>query len=321
MQRHALTIAHSPDPDDVFMWWPLTGKVSRAHGATPSLPPLTAPILDTGPFTFHALPMDIEILNRRAAADHDLDITALSLRAWNDVSTHYRLTRTGSSFGDGYGPKIVKRPGAGVGCEECLGKATVKIAIPGRRTTAFLVTSLLMGREAVERPAPDGSTRIIEMPFDQVIQAVARGDAAAGLLIHEGQVTYEQAGLTLVIDLGAWWKERTGLPLPLGVNAIRRDIDSRYGPGSSAHIASLLRQSLDYALVHRDESLDYALTFALESPDGRSITRDRVNDYINMYVNTWTIDMGDRGIESITRLLTEGAAQKFCPAPGPVDPI
>ena len=207
--RQTLTLAHSPDPDDVFMWWPITGKVSRAHGVELQMPPLSPPVLDTGRFAFRSLPMDIEVLNRRAVEQDDLEITALSLRTWNDVSAKYRLTKCGSSFGDGYGPKIVTKRNGGVDSVKDLAKADVKIAVPGRRTTAFMVMSLLMGKEAIETLRVGGGSRIIEMPFDQVISAVVRSDAAAGLLIHEGQVTYEQAGLQLVVDLGAWWKVRT----------------------------------------------------------------------------------------------------------------
>ncbi len=312
-QRHILRLAHSPDPDDVFMWWPITGKVTRAHGKEPERLPMGKAVLDTGRFVFQALPMDIEVLNRRAVEKGDLEITALSLRTWNDVSERYRLTKCGSSFGDGYGPKIVSKSGGRVSGVESLTK-DVTIAVPGKRTTAFMVMSLLMGKEAI-------GAKIAEMPFDQVITAVVRGEADAGLLIHEGQVTYEKAGLKLVVDVGAWWKERTGLPLPLGVNVVRRDLDAMCGEGTVVEVASMLRQSLDYALKHREESLDYAMTFALESPDGKAITRERVDAYIDMYVNKWTVDMGAAGVQAVEKLLGEGAARGLCPAPKMIDPI
>lgn len=307
--RPVLTLAHSPDPDDVFMWWPMTGKVSRAHGDNPAAPPLSAPVLDTGRFRYQALPVDIAVLNRRAVKSGDLDITALSLRAWLDVQDQYRLTRCGSSFGDGYGPKVVCKPELAPRWREAK-----TLAIPGLTTTAFMTLSLAE-RELVT------TARIIEMPFDQVLTAVSSGQADAGLLIHEGQVTYTQAGMHLVLDVGAWWKDETGLPLPLGVNAVKRDVDTRFGSGSVQDIATTLRASLDYALAHRQESLDYAMTFALASPDGKHITHERVDGYIDMYVSSWTIDMGDAGIAAIQTLLSRCAARGLCPQPTRVDPV
>ncbi len=306
--RPVLTLAHSPDPDDVFMWWPITGKVTRAHGDAPRTPPLSPPVIDTGRFAYRALPVDIAVLNRRAAAAGDIDITALSLRAWLDVQDGYRLTRCGSSFGDGYGPKVVCKP-----AQAANWKSARSLAIPGFTTTAFMTLSLAA-------PELVGHAKIVEMPFDQVITSVSRGETDAGLLIHEGQVTYAQAGLQLVLDVGAWWKEQTGLPLPLGVNAVARNVDERFGPGSLQDIAATLRKSLDYALEHRDESLDYAMTFALASPDGQHITRERVDRYIGMYVNRWTVDMGEPGTEAITALLSRCADSGLCPSPRRIDP-
>lgn len=307
--RPVLTLAHSPDPDDVFMWWPITGKVTRAHGANPALQPTSPPVIPTGRFRYQALPVDIAVLNRRAATVGDIDITALSLRAWLDVQDAYRLTACGSSFGDGYGPKVVCKPELAAQWRNAR-----TLAIPGLTTTAFMTLSLAEG-------ALVSSARVIEMPFDEVITAVASGKADAGLLIHEGQVTYAQAGLELVLDVGAWWKGQTGLPLPLGVNSVARNVDDRFGPGSMNEIAQTLRASLDHALAHRDESLDYAMTFALASPDGRHITRERVDRYIDMYVNRWTVDMGSAGTEAIQKLLTRCAASGLCPVPRRVDPV
>lgn len=307
--RPVLTLAHSPDPDDVFMWWPITGKVTRTHGESPQTPPLSPPVIDTGRFVYRALPVDIAVLNRRATRTGDIDITALSLRAWLDVQDQYRLTRCGSSFGDGYGPKVVCKPESAAQW-----RAAKTLAIPGLTTTAFMTLSLA-------EPELVKTARIIEMPFDQVITAVSSGQADAGLLIHEGQVTYAQAGLQLMLDVGQWWKTQTGLPLPLGVNAVARSVDDRFGSGSIREIAGTLRASLDLALKHRDESLDYAMTFALASPDGKHITRERVDRYIDMYVNRWTVDMGEAGIEAIQTLLSRCAAQGLCPAPRRVDPI
>jgi 1,4-dihydroxy-6-naphthoate synthase len=305
-QRPVLTLAHSPDPDDAFMWWPITGKV-RPDGSL-----VSGPVIDTGRFRYTALPVDIEALNRRAAEKGDLDITALSFRAWAGVADRYVITRTGSSFGDGFGPKVVCRRGLEqVHCVDCLRSGEVRIAVPGRRTTAFLVLGMMLGREQVAREG-----KIVEMSFEQVIGAVARGEVEAGLVIHEGQLLYEQAGLRLVADLGQWWKEKTGLPLPLGCNAVRRDLDARFGPGSLADISAMLRRSVDYALEHRQESLEYTLPFALANsakPGGSGApTLARVDEYVAMYVNRWTVDMGDDGRAAVERLFREGADAGLC---------
>lgn len=286
------------------MWWPITGKV------TPQGQQVAPPVIETGRFRYQAVPRDIEQLNRRAAEAGDLDITALSFRAWGYVKDRYIITRTGSSFGEGYGPKVVCHA-AYSGDLMWLRSPGVRIAVPGKRTTAFLVLGMLLGREAVGL-----SGKIIEMPFDQVIGAVARREAEAGLVIHEGQVLYEQAGLRLAFDLGKWWGERTGLPLPLGCNAVRRDLDARYGTGSLAEVSETLRRSLEYALAHREESAAYTLPFALANaakPGGSGApTLERVDAYINMYVNEWTLDMGEDGRRSVERLFEEGHRAGLC---------
>ncbi len=312
--RPLLTLAHSPDPDDAFMWWPITGKV-RPDGTL-----VSSPVIDTGRFRFAALPADIEVLNRRAAERGDLDITALSFRAWSQVRGRYIVTRTGSSFGDGFGPKVVCRRDSGaVRCVGCLTSGGVRIAVPGRRTTAFLALGMMLGRAAV---AQEG--KIVELPFEQIIRAVSEGRVEAGLVIHEGQVLYEQAGLRLVADLGAWWKERTGLPLPLGCNAVRRDLDERFGAGSLAEVSATLRRSVEYALEHRAESLEYTLPFAMANAakpgSGGEPTLERVDAYVRMYVNAWTLDMGEQGRGAVERLFREGAAAGLCEAV-PVDVI
>lgn len=307
-----LTLAHSPDPDDAFMWWPITGKV-RPNGSP--LAGFTAkPAIDTGRFRFLAVPEDIEALNRRAAERGDLDITALSFRAWLDVKDRYVITRTGSSFGDGFGPKLVTAAGARRFDPRA---ANTTIAIPGLRTTAFLVLNLMLGGFV-------RNIKFVEMPFDQVIPAVAEGRVNAGLVIHEGQVLFADAGLALVTDLGVWWKQHTGLPLPLGCNALRRDLDERYGPGTIAQISTLLRQSLDFALEHRVESLAYTLPFALANKlksggHGGDPTLERVDKYVQMYVNRWTIDMGEEGRNAVESLYKAGAKAFLCPDPGAVD--
>jgi 1,4-dihydroxy-6-naphthoate synthase len=334
--RPTLTLAHSPDPDDAFMWWPITGKIS------PQGQLLTQPVIDTGRFRFQAVPADIEVLNRRAAERADLDITALSFRAWAAVKDKYLITRAGSSFGDGYGPKVVcPRNSDKVHCENCLRADDVRIAIPGRRTTAFLLLAMLLGKDRVA----ESTGKIIELPFDQIIPAVARAEADAGphagphagLVIHEGQLLYESAGLRLVVDLGDWWKRKTGLPLPLGCNAIKQDLDERFGPGTLAEISATLKRSVEYALAHRQESLEYTLPFALANASGwpaaprRVFTSDpppptaltdhegpapatlaQIDRYIDMYVNRWSVDLGDEGIAAVTRLFDEGAKAGLC---------
>lgn len=309
-------LAHSPDPDDAFMWWPLTGMVR------PSGEPLEGPrgraAIDTGGLAFRAVPADIETLNRRAAGPGDLDITALSARAYADAAARYIITSCGASFGDGYGPKVVARRDSALRCDGCLRAQRPTIAVPGKRTTAYLVLSLVLGADAA--PAAEAEGRIVEMPFDRVIGAVAEGQAEAGLVIHEGQMTFTDAGLRQVVDLGAWWKDRTGLPLPLGLNAVRRDVDARFGAGTLARVAALLSESVRFALAHRDESMDYAMTFALANAGG-GVTRERVERFVDLYVNRWTVDMGDQGREAVRRLLAEGAAAGLCADPGPIDTV
>ncbi len=298
--RPVLTLGHSPDPDDAFMWWPLTGRGEGGSG----------PTIDTGRFRFRGEPTDIEALNRRAAQAGDLDVTALSVRAWADVAGRYILTSCGASFGDGYGPKVVCRRDSTLRCDGCLRNQKPKIAVPGSRTSAFLTLRLLLG-------APFD---FVEMPFDRIIGAVADKTVGAGLIIHEGQLTFADAGLRQVVDLGEWWKERTGLPLPLGVNAVRRDLDDRFGAGSVADVAATLRLSVRHAMDHRREGLDYAMGFAMANTGGGPpVTRERVDAFVSMYVNQRTLDMGDEGREAIRRLLTEGAQAGQCPAVAAID--
>lgn len=336
-----LKLAHSPDPDDAFMWWPITGKIDpvaargalerlgAAAGALPDLALLAPPAIDTGRFRFRALPGDIETLNRRAAEVGDLEITALSARAYADVAGRYAVTACGGSFGDGYGPKVVVRAGSSIRCDACLRTPRgnpLTVAIPGMRTTAFLVFSLLMReRNGAADTEHAAAFEAVEMPFDRVIDAVARGEHEgrridAGLVIHEGQLTFSACGLRQVVDLGAWWKQRTGVPLPLGVNVLRRDLDARSGPGTLTAVADLLRRSVRHALEHRAESVEYALGFALANKTG-GVTREGVERYIDLYVNRWTIDMGDAGRAAVERLLREGAAAGLCPDPGRIEPV
>ncbi|MFM9994456.1 MAG: menaquinone biosynthesis family protein [Phycisphaerales bacterium] len=311
--RPLLTLAHSPDPDDAFMWWPITGKVPASAMDRDRASVLSPPAIDTGRFRFRAVPGDIETLNRRAAERADLDITALSARAYADAAAKYVITACGASFGDGYGPKVVCRADAPLRCDGCLREQRPVIAVPGARTTAFLVLSLLVGARF----------DFVEMPFHRIVEAVAQGRVGAGLIIHEAQLTFQDAGLRQLVDVGAWWGEWTGLPLPLGLNAVRRDLDRRHGSGAIAEVAATLRRSVAHANAHRAESLDYAMSFAmgnLHGPEGPP-SPALVARFVDMYVNRWTVDMGDAGRGAIARLLSEGAAAGLCTDPGPIETV
>ncbi len=344
-----LTLAHSPDPDDAFMWWPITGKIDPSwslDGASDLPRVVEPPAIGTGRFDFRAIPADIDVLNRAAtgaiAPTRDgplslapFDVTAISFRAYAACADRYRLTACGSSFGDAFGPKVVVRPdhpafaagahgGAGAPPRDALvdrlRDPRLTIAIPGVTTTAFLVLAMAMDLG----PHADRA-RFRAMPFDRVIPAVARGEADAGLVIHEGQVTYEHAGLALALDIGAWWHAATGLPLPLGANAVRRDLDARFGPGTTVEVSRLLSASIRHALDHRREALAYTMPFALANTRrsgeaaGEPASIERVDRYVAMYVNRWTIDMGDDGLAAVRRLFIEGARRGLCDDPGPID--
>lgn len=322
MSRLHLTLAHSPDPDDAFMWWPLTGKI--APDGSQISGPEGKPRIDTGRFSFRALPADIHVLNKRAAQTADLEITALSARAYADVKDRYIITSCGGSFGDGYGPKVVVRvdqTASDVPLNSLvdLAKPGLRIAVPGLQTTAFLLLGLALGADIARQ-----RIRFVELPFEQIIGAVARREVDAGLVIHEGQITFADAGLKMIVDVGAWWKQHTSLITPLGVNAIRRDLNSLHGPGTVTEIARLLTQSVAYSMKHRDESTRYTLPFALANVTragntGEAPTLERVDRYCRMYVTPETLDMGDSGRAAIQRLLTEGATAGLCPNPGTID--
>jgi 1,4-dihydroxy-6-naphthoate synthase len=299
-----LRLGHSPDPDDAYMWWPITGMVHP--DGTPRAGPEGEPAIDTGRYRFRAVPADIETLNRRAAGPGDLDITALSARAYADVGHRYAITSCGASFGDGYGPKLVAREDSPVRCDWCLRGHQPVIAVPGTRTTAFLVLSLMVAHPF----------EFVEMPFDRVLGAVARGEVGAGLVIHEGQLTFGDLRLRQVSDLGAWWKEETGLPLPLGVNAVRRDAEERHGEGTLREITAALRRSIEHAMNNHDRSVEYAMSFAASNKEGQAISRERVARFVSMYVNALTVDMGDTGMEAVRRLLARGHESGLCPDAG-----
>jgi 1,4-dihydroxy-6-naphthoate synthase len=276
MTTRLITVGHSPDPDDAFMFYAL------AHDK-----------LDTGDLRFRHQLQDIETLNRRALRG-ELEVTAVSIHAYAHLLRRYALLPTGCSMGDRYGPMVVTRRPMTV--EEL---AHARIAVPGTLTTAFLTLKLLL---------PGGFAHEV-VPFDQILGAVAEGKFDAGLIIHEGQLTFQNQGLHLAIDLGVWWQEKTGLPLPLGGNVVRRDL----GPETIAHISDLLKQSIHYALDHRDEALAYALSYA------RDMDRDLADRFVGMYVNDWTLDYGERGREAVRRLLAEGHRAGVIPEPVEVE--
>jgi 1,4-dihydroxy-6-naphthoate synthase len=280
--RATLRLGHSPDPDDAFMWWPLLEL-----GGRPA--PVSSPR-----FRFEAVPADIEALNRRARAGDDLlEISAFSCATYARIADRYALTACGSSVGDGYGPKVVARTP-----RDAAALRGAHVAIPGEGTTAFLVTNLLVG---------PGAFRATAVPFKEIPQRVAAGEFDAGVVIHEGQLTFERDGLVLVEDLGRWWKARTGLPLPLGANGVLRALDRLHGPGTMQEVAVLLERSIRHALAHREESIRYAMRFA----DG--MTEELADRFVGMYVNRWTIDYGPDGRRAVRALLDAAADAGLLP--------
>ncbi len=247
-----------------------------------------------GAYEFEHVLADIQSLND--AALHGMyEVTAISIHAYPYVCDKYALTACGSSMGEGYGPLLVTREPRTAG--ELRGAT---IAVPGLRTTAYLALQLMLGQDAF-RPQ-------VTM-FDRIPDEVAAGHVDAGLLIHEGQLTYARQGLHLVADLGVWWQERTGLPLPLGGNAIRRDLGSAH----MGAITRLIRASIQYGLDHRVEAVKYALQF------GRGLDEPLADRFVGMYVNEWTLDYGPRGREAVRRLLAEGAAAGLVPEVAKID--
>jgi 1,4-dihydroxy-6-naphthoate synthase len=276
MHQRLITVGHSPDPDDAFMFYAL------AHHK-----------LDTGGLDFRHELQDIETLNRRALRG-ELDLTAVSIHAYAHLLDRYALLPSGCSMGDRYGPMVVaRRP---LTAEQL---HTARIAVPGTLTTAFLTLRLLL---------PEGFTYEV-VPFDEILGVVAAGRFDAGLIIHEGQLTFQNQGLHLVIDLGVWWQDRTGLPLPLGGNAVRRDL----GPEIIRQISRLLKESIRYGLEHRDEALAYALGYA------RDMDKALADRFVGMYVNDWTLDYGPRGRAAVRRLLEEGHRAGVIPRPAAVE--
>ena len=254
------------------------------------------PLIPTGGYRFQHVLQDIQTLNQRAMKG-ELEITAISIHAYPYVADKYALTSCGSSMGDGYGPMVVtRRP---MDLQDLRGKT---IAIPGELTTAYLALQLCLGKggEAFQYEV---------VPFDQILRHVQAGKADAGLIIHEGQLTFGQQGLKLVVDLGVWWDQRTGLPLPLGGNCIRKDL----GRDVMQRVTDTLKQSIQYSLDHRPKAVDYALQF------GRDLDRQLADEFVGMYVNHWTLDYGPRGRAAITRLLADGARAGLVPEVGDIE--
>jgi 1,4-dihydroxy-6-naphthoate synthase len=274
--KRLITVGHSPDPDDAFMFYAL------AHDK-----------IDTGDLQFRHELQDIETLNRRALKG-ELAVTAVSIHAYAQLLDKYALLPSGCSMGDRYGPMVVARRPLSVA-----DLAKTRIAVPGTLTTAFLGLRLLL----------PGGFEYTVLPFDQIIAAVADGSFDAGLIIHEGQLTFQNQGLHLVVDLGVWWQEKTGLPLPLGGNVVRRDL----GAETMRQISRLLKESIRYSLAHRSEALDYALQYA------RDMDKSLADKFVGMYVNDWTLDYGPRGREAVRRLLDEGHKAGVIPQPVTVE--
>ena len=270
-----LTLAHSPDPDDAFMFYALATER-----------------IDSDNLRFQHVLADIETLNQKALRS-TYDVTAISFHAYAYLRDRYRLLRCGASFGDGYGPLLVAR--APLAAAD-LGKK--RVAVPGTLTSAYLLLKLF---------APEVETTT--MQFDRIPAAVAAGKAEAGLLIHEGQLTYAGAGLHKVVDLGEWWKQQTGLPVPLGGNAIRRDLE----PELVGRIAAVLERSIRYALDHRPEALAHALQY------GRGLSTELGDKFVGMYVNRWTLDCGPDGRRSIQLLLDRAHQAQLIPEPAKIE--
>jgi len=258
-----IRVAHSPDSDDAFMFYALAaGKI------------------DTGDIRFEHELQDIETLNRRALAG-ELDVTAVSIHAYAYLSARYALLPHGASMGEGYGPRIVARRKLRI-----KDLAGAMVAIPGTMTSAWL---------ALKMYVPDVRHQVV--PFDRIIEHVAEGKADAGLIIHEGQLTYQDAGLKLIKDLGEWWAHETrGLPLPLGGNVIRRDL----GEDLMIRVSRLLRASIAYALKHRRQALEHAMQY------GRGLTKEQADEFVGMYVNQRTLDYGDDGRRAVQLFLNRG---------------
>ncbi len=263
-EKKILTLGHSPDPDDAFMFYALAKDLIPTHG-----------------FGFEHILQDIQTLNERATRG-ELDISAISIHSYAYVSDQYALLPSGASMGDGYGPMLVAKTK--------MDKTTIagkKIAVPGLQTSAYLAMQLWLGIKGE-------NLDILVVPFDQIFQTVKDGKADVGLIIHEGQLTFQNEGLVLCEDLGVWWqKNNDGLPLPLGGNVIHK----RFEAETRKLISDILTQSIQYSLDHREPAVEYALNYA------RDMDVQLADKFVGMYVNHWTLDYGDKGREAIRRFL------------------
>jgi 1,4-dihydroxy-6-naphthoate synthase len=276
-----LTLGHSPDPDDAFMFYALAERK-----------------IETGGYGFQHILQDIQTLNERCTRG-ELHISAISIHAYAYVLDHYALLPCGASMGDGYGPLLIasSREGLPESASDEEIRAWLlarRIAVPGAMTSAFLALRLFLGEF-------DAS----QVPFDQVFRQVASGQAQAGLIIHEGQLTYAAEGFVKILDLGEWWKRQTGLPLPLGGNVIRKDIP----PAERSAIAAVLRESIRYGLEHRAEAVEHSMPLA------RGLNIPMADQFIGMYVNDYTLDYGDVGRRAIHEFLNRAHAAGIIPAP------
>jgi 1,4-dihydroxy-6-naphthoate synthase len=264
-----LQLAHSPDSDDAFVFYALATKKIR-----------------TGFLRFAHVLEDIETLNQKAL-EGIYDITAISFPAYAHLADRYLLLPCGASFGDRYGPLVVARGPLGPG-----GLKGKRVAVPGKLTTAYLALRLY---------APE--VEAVFTPFDRISESVTTGELDAGVVIHEGQLTYASEGLSKIVDLGEWWHEQTGLPLPLGGNAIRSSLDRR----TLHQAARLIKESIKYGFRHREEALEYALQF------GRGLDLATADRFVSMYVNDWTLDYGERGRQALQTLLDRGFEKGLLP--------
>lgn len=338
MAEIPIRLAHSPDSDDLVMWWPLVGL----EGLQPAI--------DIHPFRFELVARDVEELNKlvvgegtnadahaQRAAARPYDVTAISCAAYPAIKDRYVITRCGGSFGEGYGPRVVARasgssgfgfrpvnevggfkPAEGVArslpnpirtADDFRG---ARIAVPGINTSAFMTLTLLLGGTQA-RPAFEP----IEMLFSEIPGAVARGQVDAGLLIHEAQLTFGELGLIEVANLGQWWATQTDLPLPLGLNVVRRDLDERFGAGTVARLGEVLFNSVRFAVDHPAECREHLQRHKGDRTDWDD--PELVDRYLAMYVSALTIDMGERGVRAIRHLLTRGHDAGLCADPGPVE--
>jgi len=274
MQQTMLTLGHSPDPDDAFMFYGLAKDLIPTHG-----------------FHFQHILQDIQTLNERATRG-ELDISAVSIHAYAYVSDKYALLPSGASMGDGYGPMLVAKQK--FSRDEIAKK---KIAVPGTMTSAFLALQLWLGKPAKE-------FNYVVVPFDQIFTAVKNGTAEIGLIIHEGQLTFQNEKLVLCEDLGVWWgKQNDGLPLPLGGNVIHK----KFAPATRKQISDTLTASIQFSLDHRPEAVQHALQYA------RDMGRELADKFVGMYVNHWTLDYGERGRESIRQFLGQAFERELIP--------